>query len=566
MTNQQAVLESASQQIQPDELQPILEIKGITKTFPGVTALDDVSFNCYAGEVHALVGENGAGKSTLMKVICGAYRPDKGTLMLRGREVSFKHPSDALSAGISIIYQEFNLLSDRSIAQNIFLGREPMRGPFVDHGAMVQQTKELLDSLDVALNPNTLVGRLRVAQQQVVEIAKALSLNADIVLMDEPSAALSQHEVDSLLALVRRLKERGITVIYISHRLDEVFKIADRVTVLKDGHWITTRRVAEVTRHDLVSSMVGRELDVYYPPKAVPETIGNVILDIKHLYVSDFLKDINFQVRRGEIVGLAGLEGSGRTFLARALFGAEQRGYLLPANTIGKFLIRALFGTMQLLRLGFVGLLLNRRVWSSAQRVNTGEIILNGESVHFNNPREAISAGIGFISEDRKREGLALMLPIQSNMALPSLNRRQQFGWIFRKAERELVKELSQSLDLRARNEHVEAQFLSGGNQQKVVLAKWLATQAKLLIFDEPTRGIDVGAKAGIHQLMRQLAAQGVGILMISSELPEVIGMSDRILVMRQGTIAGEFAGEHITEAQIMRAATATTGPVEVVS
>ena len=493
---------------------PILEIKGITKTFPGVTALDDVSFDCLPGEVHALVGENGAGKSTLMKILSGAYLPDRGTLTLRGQEVVFRHPNEALKAGISTIYQEFNLLADRSVAQNIFLGREPMQGPFVNQYAMIRRTSELLEGLGVEIDPRVQVGTLRVAQQQVVEIAKALSLKADIVLMDEPTAALSLHEVESLLNLVRRLKERGITVIYISHRLDEVFSVADRVTVLKDGRLVATKPVSAVTRRDLVSLMVGRDLDILFPAKANQDTEEQVLFEVKNLYVSDFLKDINFQVKRGEIVGIAGLEGSGRTFLARALFGAE--------------------------------------------RISRGEVILQGKPLHINSPLAAIKAGIGFISEDRKREGLALSLSIRANMALASLEKRQILGWILSGIERKTIRDLSQSLELHAASTQVEAQYLSGGNQQKVVLAKWLATEAKLLIFDEPTRGIDVGAKASIHQLMRNLASQGVGVLMISSELPEVLGMADRILVMRQGTIEREFFGDDLTEQQIMEAATGT--------
>jgi len=493
-------------------IDPILEIKGVTKRFPGVMALDNVSFACFPGEVHALVGENGAGKSTLLKILSGAYRPDQGTLALRGQDVSFRHPAESLKAGISIIYQEFNLLPDRTIAQNIFLGREPLRGPFVDQAAMLSQTAELLDALGVALDPRTIVGGLRIAQQQVVEIAKALSLQADIVLMDEPTAALSLHEVDNLIALVRRLKARGITILYISHRLDEVFALADRVTVLKDGHWVSTRPIADVTRHELIRQMVGREMDTYFPPKA--ESIGDPVLSVSHVDVSDFLKDITFEVRRGEILGIAGLEGSGRTFLARALFGAE--------------------------------------------RIGRGEIVLNGKPIHLHSVRDAIREGIGLISEDRKREGLAPGLSIRANVALPSLDLRQRLGWIAQGLEHQTVQDLARSLEVRAAGEKVEAQYLSGGNQQKVVLAKWLATGARLLIFDEPTRGIDVGAKASIHQLMRDVAARGIGVLMISSELPEVIGMSDRILVMRAGMLVSELTGDNITEAGIMAAATGT--------
>ena len=496
----------------PDVTGPILEMRGITKQFPGVMALQDVSFTCMPGEVHALVGENGAGKSTLMKILSGAYRPDAGELMVRQQLVTFRHPQAAQQHGISIIYQEFNLLPYRSVAHNIFLGREPMRGPVVDERRMVRETAALLQELGVNISPTALVANLRLAQQQEVEIAKALSLNAGILIMDEPTAALSLHEVDNLLDLVLRLKRRGVTIVYISHRLEEIFRIADRITVLKDGQVVTTCDAASVTRDDLVHLMVGREFDSYFPPRARPEAVQDVVLELRNVSSGTSLKDVSFTLRRGEIVGLAGLEGAGRTFLARALFGAE--------------------------------------------RIDSGTILLDGKPVRIRNPRQAIASGIGFITEDRKAEGLVLPLSVRWNMALPSLNLRQNAGFIRRSAERSMVQALSESLDLRAAGAGQEVQYLSGGNQQKVVLAKWLATKARLLVFDEPTRGIDVGAKAGIHQLMRQLAMQGVGILMISSELPEVLGMSDRVLVMRQGSVVAEFAGEDATEDLIMKAAT----------
>jgi len=492
----------------------ILEMRNITKAFPGVLALNNVTFECRRGEVLALVGENGAGKSTLMKILSGAYQADSGRLILRGQEVNFEHPREAQLAGISIIYQEFNLLPDRTVAQNIFLGREPRRGPLVDQARMVQETARLLENLGVRINPQTMVGMLSVAQQQEVEIAKALSLDADIIVMDEPTAALSTYEVDNLLDLVRRLRERGVTVIYITHRLEEVFKIADRVTVLKDGETVITTGCADVTRDDLVHYMVGREFSHYFPPKARQEDITDVVLKVENISTNNLLHDISFEVRRGEIVGVAGLEGSGRTELARALFGAE--------------------------------------------RATHGSITLNGKPARFRSPRQAIKSGVGFITEDRKKEGLVLMLSVRNNVALPSLPARQRIGFIRMAEERSLVANYAELLDLRSVNDRQEVQFLSGGNQQKVVLAKWLATQAKLLIFDEPTRGIDVGAKAGVHQLMREIASRGVGILMISSELPEVIGMSDRVLVMHQGTIVKELPGADLTEAAIMRAATGT--------
>lgn len=506
---------SSQTQSSPTGQIPILEMRGITKHFPGVTALQDVSFTCLPGEVHALVGENGAGKSTLMKILSGAYRPDDGELIVKQQPVSFRHPLAAQQSGISIIYQEFNLIPYRSVAHNIFLGREPMRGQMVDERHMVQNTAALLRDLGVDISPTALVANLRVARQQEVEIAKALSLNADILIMDEPTAALSLHEVDHLLELVLRLKQRGVTIVYISHRLEEVFRIADRITVLKDGRVVTTTPAAEVTRDDLVHLMVGRELESYFPPRARPEDIQQPILEIRDVSADNSIKNVSLTLRRGEIIGLAGLEGSGRTFLARALFGAE--------------------------------------------RITSGAILLDGKPVQFRNPQQAIAAGVGFISDDRKAEGLVLPLSVRWNMALPSLNRRQKAGYIQRQAERKMVLEMADSLDLRGSGPDQEVQYLSGGNQQKVVLAKWLATQARLLVFDEPTRGIDVGAKAGIHQLMRRLASEGVGILMVSSDLPEVLGMSDRILVMRQGSVVAEFAGAEATEDVIMKAATGIT-------
>jgi len=494
---------------------PVLELRGIHKSFSGVRALGDINFKVAAGTVHALCGENGAGKSTLLKILVGAYRPDAGTLLLRGQPVNFRHPSEAQKAGLSIIYQEFNLLPDRTVAQNIFLGRELKRGLLVDGGAMNRATRDLLNGLAIQIDPRAIVGDLRVAQQQLVEIAKALSQNAEILLMDEPTASLAPREVDALLSLVERLRKRGVTIIYISHRLDELFRIADAVTVLKDGTHVATRPLHEVTQQDLVALMVGRELSKLYPPRSSSADVGTPILEVRDLYVSDWLKAISFEVRRGEIVGIAGLEGSGRTFLARALFGAE--------------------------------------------KLNRGAIRLHGRPLTLRSPADAIRQGIGFVTEDRKREGLVLPMSIRRNIALPSLARRQRAGFIRRGTERTTVRGLSNALDLRAASESLETQFLSGGNQQKVVLAKWLATDAKLIIFDEPTRGIDVGAKASIHALMRDLASRGIGVLMISSELPEIIGMSDRILVMKHGELVAEFAGGDVTEELIMAAATGTT-------
>jgi ABC-type sugar transport system ATPase subunit len=499
--------------------EPLIRMSGIGKEFLGVRVLDDVSLECAAGEVHAIVGENGAGKSTLMKILCGAYRPTDGEIRIDGEPVDFHHPLDGQRAGVAIIYQEFNLLPDRTVAENIFLGRELRRGVLIDRHRMEQRAGELLSELapEDPISPRELVGNLPVARQQTVEIAKALSLDSRIMVMDEPTAALAAHEVELLFEQIQRLKERGIAVFYISHRLKEVFEIADRITVLKDGKLVKTVASTEVTSPELVRMMVGRELDQYFPPRADPESRGPVRLRLRGAG-NDLLADIDFEVHAGEIVGVAGLQGSGRTELARAIFGADSFDH--------------------------------------------GEFELDGEARRITSPRAAVSAGIGFVTEDRKAEGLALSQSVRDNVSLAwrSLTRSLR-------REHELeVGTLVKAVELRARGLGQEVRFLSGGNQQKVVLAKWLATEPRLVIFDEPTRGIDVGAKAGIHDLIRGLANEGVAVVMISSELPEVIGMSDRIIVMRQGAIAGELpAGPQ--EADIMFLATgerdvATESPV----
>ena len=487
-------------------------MRGITKSFFGVPVLDAVDLDVMAGEVHAVVGENGAGKSTLMKILAGAYQPDAGSILLDGEEVRFGHPRQAQERGVSIIYQEFNLLPERTVAQNIFLGREPARGPFVDNRAMEEATAKLLAELGVegAISPGSPVRELSVAQQQTVEIAKALSFEARILVMDEPTAALSPHEVDALFERVRLLQQRGLAVLYISHRLKEVFELSRRITVLKDGRRVDTVASDSVRPGELVRMMVGRELDHYFPPRATAGEIGDVRLQVRGGAVGK-LHDIDLEVRAGEIVGLAGLAGAGRTEVARALFGVEP--------------------------------------------FTAGVVELNGKPVRIRSPRQAIRAGIGFLTEDRKLEGLVLPQSVRDNalLALRSLGQARMNERPVKEAPS--VLDLARRVELRAASLEQEVRYLSGGNQQKVVLAKWLATRAQILIFDEPTRGIDVGAKAGIHELMRELARAGAAILMISSELPEVIGMSDRILVMRDGTIAGELP-PGASEAQIMLLAT----------
>jgi ABC-type sugar transport system ATPase subunit len=491
---------------------PLLQMRGITKSFFGVPVLDAVDLDVMAGEVHAVVGENGAGKSTLMKILVGAYQPDEGSILLDGEEVRFSHPRQAQERGVSIIYQEFNLLPERTVAQNIFLGREPARGPLVDNRAMEEATAKLLAELGVegTILPDTPVRELPVAQQQTVEIAKALSFEARILVMDEPTAALSPHEVDALFERVRLLQERGLAVLYISHRMKEIFELSRRITVLKDGRKVDTVASDSVRPGELVRMMVGRELDHYFPPRATAGEIGPVRLQVRGGAIGK-LHDINLEVRAGEIVGLAGLAGAGRTEVARAIFGVEP--------------------------------------------FTSGVVELNGKPIRIRSPRQAIRAGIGFLTEDRKLEGLVLPQSVRDNalLALRSLGRARVEERPGRAAPS--VLDLARRVELRAASLEQEVRYLSGGNQQKVVLAKWLATRAQILIFDEPTRGIDVGAKAGIHELMRELARAGAAILMISSELPEVIGMSDRILVMRDGTIAGELP-PGASEAQIMLLAT----------
>lgn len=490
---------------QPSD-KPILVLRGIGKVFPGVRALSGVSLDIRAGEVHAVMGENGAGKSTLMKIVAGVYQPDAGTITLDGEDVRFAHPRAAQERGISIIHQEFNLLPERTVAQNIFLGREPKRGLFVDSQEMERQTARILVDLGVerSISPRDMVGRLSVAQQQNVEIAKALSFDSRIVVMDEPTASLSPAEVEALFTRIRALQGRGIAFIYISHRLDEIMALTQRITVLKDGEKVGTVETQETSSSELVSMMVGRELSSYYPPYAEPGDVGEPVLEIID-GGNERLHDMNLTVHRGEVVGIAGLEGAGRTELARAIFGVDP--------------------------------------------FTTGTMSMEGDTVHFTHPRQAIRAGIGFLTEDRKVEGLILPQSIRDNnlLAYRSLGRG---GYASKGSTPDMVDQ-AQRVDLRAAGFDQEARFLSGGNQQKVVLMKWLSTGARLFIFDEPTRGIDVGAKAGIHELVRELARAGAAILMISSELPEVIGMSDRILVMRNGRIAGELPRES-TETEIM--------------
>jgi ribose transport system ATP-binding protein len=482
---------------------------GLEKSFFGVTVLHGVGLDLYAGTVHGLVGENGAGKSTLMKILAGVYTRDAGTVVLDGEEVTFSHPLQAMKAGVATVFQEFNLLPERSVAENVFLGREPRRAGFVDNRAMVRATAKLLDELGIDfIDPGAAVRTLSVAEQQIVEITKALSFDAKVISMDEPTAALADHEVELLYGIIARLKARGVAILYVSHRLKEIFDLCDTITVLKDGALVSSGPASELNPDELVRRMVGRSISSYFPAPAeatVPGEVRLAIADGGNAYISN----VHLELRAGEIVGVAGLQGSGRTELAEAIFGA------VPFTR--------------------------------------GTLALDGELRRITSPRVAVKAGIALVTEDRKAQGLALAQSVIDNALLVI---RGVFPSRTREARQQVPGVLS-SLEVSARSVDQEVQFLSGGNQQKVVLAKWLATRPRVVIFDEPTRGIDVGAKVAVYELMRELAADGVAILMISSELPEVIGMSDRILVMHDGRVSAQLdAGS--TEEAVLTAATGT--------
>jgi ribose transport system ATP-binding protein len=480
---------------------PVLRMRGITKAFLGVRVLTGIDLDVAAGEVHAIVGENGAGKSTLMKILAGVYRADGGTIELDGAKVSFEHPLQAQRSGVATVFQEFNLLPERTVAENVFLGREPRRRGLVDSRQMVTDTAASLAQLGLSrLSPHRKVKSLSVAEQQVVEIVKALSWDARVISLDEPTAPLADQEVDLLYHLVHRLKERGVAVLYVSHRLKEIFDICDRVTVLKDGELIATENTTDLSTNELVRMMVGRPFTSFFPGKSAGTAIGDIRLEVAGGGNAQ-LDGIDLQVRAGEIVGLAGLQGGGRTELCHALFGVDP--------------------------------------------FTRGQVRVDGKPVTLRSPRQAVRAGLALVTEDRKAEGLALNRSVAANARLvldavwaKDANRRAK-----------PIPGILSSLDLVYRGADQEVRFLSGGNQQKVVLAKWLATEPAVIVLDEPTRGIDVGAKQKVYTLMRELAANGIAILMISSELPEVIGMADRLVVLHEGRVAGELPGGSPEEA-----------------
>jgi len=490
---------------------PILQMKGISKRFPGVQALEQVDFDVYPGEVHALVGENGAGKSTLMKILAGIYPKDAGLIILNGDEVEFNDPIEAQKYGISVIYQEFDLAQNLTVAENILLCREPANSlGLIKRREFNRIARESLDKLGIVVNPNTLVSHLKVAERQMVAIVKALSFNAKIIVMDEPTSALSEHEIELLFEIIENLRFRDVAVIYISHRLQEITKIADRVTVLRDGRLVGCVSTAEVTTDQIVAMMVGRELKDFFRKEEAQ--IRDVVLEVEHLEQEGVVHDVSFQLRAGEILGFAGLVGARRTETARLIFGLDQR--------------------------------------------DSGDIFLNGKLVDIKTPDDAIALGVAYVPEDRKTQGLILSWTLAENTTLPRLSEVSRRGFIDFRAEAAVAQKYVSSLDIKTPSVQQQVMYLSGGNQQKVVIAKWLMTNPKVLILDEPTRGIDVGAKSEIYALMSQLAKQGLGIILISSELPEILGMSDRIIVMREGYVTGELLRDEATEEKVMLYAT----------
>lgn len=484
----------------------LLEMKDIGKTFPGVKALEGVNLTVREGQVHALLGENGAGKSTLIKILSGAYTKDEGQIFWEGRPVDIRNPQDAQALGISTIYQEFNLAPHLTVAENIFLGHLPKNGPLVDWVAARKGAQEILDSLGVTLSVDSTTANLSVAEQQLVEIAKALNRKTRILIMDEPSAVLGEKDLEKLFEVVRSLQANGIGIIYISHRLKEIFELADQVTVLKDGRYVDTRDVDEVSMDDLVRLMIGRELEDVYP-KRQPKP-GDMVLEVNNVSRTGVLHNISFNLRAGEIIGFAGITGSGRTELARVIFGADP--------------------------------------------YQSGDMKLYGETYKVRSPGDAIRQRVGLVTEDRKRQGLLLKLPVTTNTTISGIKALCRFGIIKLREELELVQSFIKQLSIKTPSASFLVVNMSGGNQQKVVLARWLSLGTRVFIMDEPTRGIDVGSKSEIYQIMADLAEQGVGIIMISSELPEVLGMSDRIMVMREGRLVKELSRAEASEETIM--------------
>lgn len=486
----------------------ILELKDITKVYPGVKALNNMSIQFNKGEIHALMGENGAGKSTLIKVISGAIQPNSGIITFEGENYQTMNPILSQKLGIGVIYQEFNLVPELSIAENIFLGKKLTRGFITNPRLMNEKARELMKTFGIDIDVTMPVKNLSVAYQQLVEITKTLSNDVKVLIMDEPSAPLTNREIDALFAIIQKVKQNGVAVIYISHRMEEIFRISDRVTVMRDGEFVGTKLTSETSSAELIKMMVGRTLDDRFP--TVQKEIGEVILEVKNLSTK-MLKNVSLQVHKGEILGIAGLVGAGRTETARAIYGADP--------------------------------------------IDSGEIILRGKKVHIGKPKDAIDEGIALIPEDRKKQGVLLDMTIRDNISFVCIRKISKAAVVNRKKDRDLSKSYIQKFNIKTPSMEQLAKNLSGGNQQKVVLAKSLATNSDIIIFDEPTRGIDVGAKQEIYQLMNQLAKEGMAIIMISSEMPELLGMSDRIAVMHEGEVAGELSRAEATQSRILELA-----------
>jgi ribose transport system ATP-binding protein len=492
----------------------LLKMEGISKAFPGVQALSNVSFELNKGEVHALLGENGAGKSTLMKILTGIYKKDSGSIVYQGEEIEVTDTRAAQNLGISIIHQELNLAPDLTVAQNIFIGREPKKGfnLFLDEKELNHITQSLFDRLNINLNPRDKVGTLTVAKQQMVEIAKALSFDSKVLIMDEPTAALTDSEIDSLFTMIKKLRHDGVGIVYISHRMEELKRITNRITIMRDGTYVGTVNTQEATIDEIISMMVGRKIYQNQRPE-IKQRNTEKVLEVKNLNRGTTLKDVSFELHKGEILGFAGLMGAGRTEVARAIFGADP--------------------------------------------LDSGEIFIKGKSVKIKSPVDAVQQGIGYLSEDRKQYGLMLEMDVKANVAIATMENFFTTGWLNSSKINNQSKAMVESLKIKTPSVNQLVKNLSGGNQQKVVIAKWLTRDSDILIFDEPTRGIDIGAKDEIYKLLNELAAQGKSIIMISSELPEILRMSHRVIVMCEGRITGELTNdETISQESIMSLAT----------
>ncbi|NSL51429.1 sugar ABC transporter ATP-binding protein [Calidifontibacillus erzurumensis] len=492
-------------------VQPLVEMRNISKAFSGNRVLENVDFEVLPGEIHALMGENGAGKSTLIKILTGIYERDAGTVHVKGKEVHFSNPKEAEKAGIAVIHQELNIIPQLTVSENMFLGKELTNGfGVLKTKEMKEKTTEYMNRLGISIDPDAEAGKLSVGQQQMIEIARAVAANTEVLIMDEPTAALTDREIETLFKVINSLKSQGVGIVYISHRMEEIFEICDRISILRDGQFIGTKKIKETNFDEVVQMMVGRELGERYPDRSVNPSDER--LKVEGLTSKGVFENISFSLRKGEILGVAGLMGAGRTEIMEALFGYRPK--------------------------------------------QQGKVFIDGEEVQIHNPYDAIKAGIGFVTEDRKDEGLVLGLSVRENLSLPNLKIISTNGLISAKKEHEFVQDMINKFRVKTSSQEQAVKSLSGGNQQKIVIGKWLGIRPKILILDEPTRGVDVGAKKEIYQIMNELTEQGVAIIMVSSELPEILGMSDRIMVIHEGKITAIFDRREATQEKIMQAAT----------